>query len=578
MFSKLFRPGSRTSEGTRQEVAASSDQTTPDIAAGNDADGPAESSKPPDDENRGGEGPAALDAAAPENILESGQAENGKAGKERLETEHPEGQVLSRPDGVDELWYKSVYRDVAAANISAVEHYRLYGWKEGRDPNPDFSTRWYVQEYPEVVSAGINPLVHFLEYGRKQGRRPRADGVAAQGSFFPKLGSPVDPKRPGFGTEGRAKIVFAGHNASRTGAPLSLLALVEHFARYAEQEIFIFLRAGGPLLELYRRHGHVIVHDGRPSASNPISAVIASLAHPQPKVAICNSIESWPLCSAFRGAKLKIISMVRESIRPYPAMPIQTLLECSDEIIFNALAMKDLAVEIDPRFENARTLPQGLHRPDFGTGDRTQARNWLREQLRLPDDAKVVLGCGSRTLGKGFDIFCQMASHIVDGEAGNVRFLWVGGSASNAPELHEWMKHDIKVLGSTDRITVIDAVEDTEPYFLAADAFVLTSRDDAFPNVVLQAMSAALPIVLFEQSGGGPEAIAGGCGLAVPYLNANAMAKAVAEVLTSAELAAQLGAKARDRVRSTYRFSEYADKIRSLAASLENSSVPEAAI
>ena len=45
-----------------------------------------------------------------------------------------------------------------------------------------------------------------------------------------------------------------------------------------------------------------------------------------------------------------------------------------------------------------------------------------------------------------------------------------------------------------------------------------------------------------------------------------------------AELAAQLGAKARDRVRSTYRFSEYADKIRSRAASLENSSVPEVAI
>ena len=40
-----------------------------------------------------------------------------------------------------------------------------------------------------------------------------------------------------------------------------------------------------------------------------------------------------------------------------------------------------------------------------------------------------------------------MASGMLDGEAADVHFLWVGGSVGNAPELDEWMKLDIKVLG-----------------------------------------------------------------------------------------------------------------------------------
>ena len=61
---------------------------------------------------------------------------------------------------------------------------------------------------------------------------------------------------------------------------------------------------------------------------------------------------------------------------------------------------------------------------------------------------------------------------MVDGEAGDVHFLWVGGSVGNAPELDAWMKHDINVLEAADRITVVDSVE-TPSHTFWADAFVL---------------------------------------------------------------------------------------------------------
>ena len=87
-------------------------------------------------------------------------------------------------------------------------------------------------------------------------------------------------------------------------------------------------------------------------------------------------------------------------------------------------------------------------------------------------------------------------------------------------------------------------------------------------------MSAALPIVLFERSGGGPEAIADGCGIAVPYLNVGAMAKASRRSSDVGRTGRADGRQGkRIACRATYRFSDYADKIRSLAAGLESPSV-----
>ena len=50
------------------------------------------------------------------------------------------------------------------------------GWREGRDPNPDFSTSYYLSANVDVRDAGINPLYHYLTVGRGEGRRPVRPG------------------------------------------------------------------------------------------------------------------------------------------------------------------------------------------------------------------------------------------------------------------------------------------------------------------------------------------------------------------------------------------------------------------
>ena len=58
--------------------------------------------------------------------------------------------------------------DVAASGVNPLLHYLVDGFREGREPSPEFSGRFYLEQNPDV--GGMNPLGHFLKYGRSQGR------------------------------------------------------------------------------------------------------------------------------------------------------------------------------------------------------------------------------------------------------------------------------------------------------------------------------------------------------------------------------------------------------------------------
>ncbi len=75
----------------------------------------------------------------------------------------------------DPLFYDDTYGDVYAAGVNPSQHYDAYGWKEGRNPDPFFSTTGYESAYHDVKLAGVNPLLHYDTYGWKEGRDPSAD-------------------------------------------------------------------------------------------------------------------------------------------------------------------------------------------------------------------------------------------------------------------------------------------------------------------------------------------------------------------------------------------------------------------
>jgi glycosyltransferase involved in cell wall biosynthesis len=83
---------------------------------------------------------------------------------------------------LDHSYYRTRYPELNDAG-DPVRHYLDAGWREGRNPTPDFSTNFYLSEYRDVAEAGLNPFLHYLLHGRSEGRHPNAASKLAAQHF-----------------------------------------------------------------------------------------------------------------------------------------------------------------------------------------------------------------------------------------------------------------------------------------------------------------------------------------------------------------------------------------------------------
>ena len=180
-------------------------------------------------------------------------------------------------------------------------------------------------------------------------------------------------------------------------------------------------------------------------------------------------------------------------------------------------------------------LPQGSYKTiayDLGRGYQT-----ARAEFGLTKHDKLVIGVGYADLRKGFDLFLQVCrllrtSATTTGKRrGRVCLVWIGGID---PGLKDWLATEIADAEATGTFRMAGYRDDMDAVFSAADAFALTSREDPFPTVVLEALSAGLPVVAFDRSGGIPDMLRETQqGDVVPYGDVSAMAAAIAAQLTA---------------------------------------------
>jgi len=79
--------------------------------------------------------------------------------------------LIEKSGYFNEVFYLTNYPDIKMAPISPIEHYYYQGWKENRNPGPEFDTTYYLESNPDVRLLDSNPLVHFIKYGKAEGRK-----------------------------------------------------------------------------------------------------------------------------------------------------------------------------------------------------------------------------------------------------------------------------------------------------------------------------------------------------------------------------------------------------------------------
>ena len=172
----------------------------------------------------------------------------------------------------------------------------------------------------------------------------------------------------------------------------------------------------------------------------------------------------------------------------------------------------------------------------------------LKDQLGIPPDAFVVTGSGIETWRKGKDLFVDLAAELSQRQHDqDICFLWVGGWEHS--DHRNKIQQRLRKLGLEDRVLFIGQVNNPLDYFAASDVFAITSREDPYPLVCLEAASLEIPVICFADAGGMPEFVEEDAGLVVPYLDTIAMADGIAAWACDRELVKKIGKTAAKKVR-----------------------------
>ena len=276
-----------------------------------------------------------------------------------------------------------------------------------------------------------------------------------------------------------------------------------------------------------------------------------------PALVYANSIVSARIVGAL-APRIPILTLVHElefmfRVTQSPALAhllarTNQFIACSNAVRENLIREHGVA---EARVETVHeSIPVAQVRPDRG-------REQIFKELNIPDGAHLIVGSGTLIWTKGPDLFVQLA-RAVCAERPEVHFVWVGGAGSSEFAQFE---HDVRLLGLDGKIHLTGAVPKPADYFAAADVFVLTSRQDSYPLVCLEAAALAKPIVCFAGSGGMPEFVEKDCGFVVPYLDIMAMADRVISFLDSSDCRLPMGAAARRKVAQRHDISQAAPRI-----------------
>jgi glycosyltransferase involved in cell wall biosynthesis len=145
---------------------------------------------------------------------------------------------------------------------------------------------------------------------------------------------------------------------------------------------------------------------------------------------------------------------------------------------------------------------------------------------RSAGDILTIGGCGTTDWRKGYDLFVQTAlfvkRHFPEIKC---RFTWKGGSPDSIPLRHS--KFEMQRAGYPDLVTFVEPGIEMASFYSGLDIFLLTSREDPNPLVVLGAASFGVPTVCFDNSGGAPGFVKPECGQAVPYVDVSEMSNAI---------------------------------------------------
>jgi glycosyltransferase involved in cell wall biosynthesis len=181
-------------------------------------------------------------------------------------------------------------------------------------------------------------------------------------------------------------------------------------------------------------------------------------------------------------------------------------------------------------------IPNPVYNPD----EISDGGKMLQEIPNKSDTTmQTVVAMGRLSPEKGFDMLLRSFARIP--KAQPTWSLVIFGEGDERSSLARLARQ----LGIADRVFFPGLVQNPMQLMGQADLFVLSSRFEGFPNVLLEAMASGLPVISFDCPIGPREIIRDGIdGVLVPPENIDALAEAMNNLMDNATERTRLAARA----------------------------------
>jgi glycosyltransferase involved in cell wall biosynthesis len=356
-----------------------------------------------------------------------------------------------------------------------------------------------------LISGDITWLIHrFRLHLGLLGHIPQPKAIASRRKPYDSL---PETRR---GSHMPIKLLIFSHNLGYEGASISLKELVCGLTQCQAITPEIASFEDGPLRAEYELHGISvqvfpdILH--KVSTLKRLSVEVERLAlliqESGAGLVFVNTLLNFPAILAAERAGVPSVWNPRES-EPWDSyfrfLP-DPVAQCAiasiglpRKVVFVAYATRKVwdTFDIDGRFE---VIHNGINLDRFPLRNDATERARCRTALSLDAGVIAILCVGTLCDRKGqmdlVDAFLALPEAI----SSRVQILLVGDDRSNYAEVLKKRCHSIPV-SARGGIRIILPTESIASFYAAADIFVLSSKVESFPRVVLEAMAFGLPII-----------------------------------------------------------------------------------
>jgi glycosyltransferase involved in cell wall biosynthesis len=228
-----------------------------------------------------------------------------------------------------------------------------------------------------------------------------------------------------------------------------------------------------------------------------------------------------PVTVTLRGTE------VPQSRNPALVPKLREVFRDADQVITVSDSLRQLAYSLGLPQARGQVVGNGVDAERFRPVSKSEAR----QRFALPKEAKVLITVGGLVERKGFHRVIACLPSLLEKHP-DLHYLVVGGPCPEG-DMTQALKDQVAKLGLTERVHFLGPIspDDLKWPLSAADIFVLSTRNEGWANVILEAMACGVPVVASDVGGNAEVVSSSELGAIVPFDDQAALTAALDQAL-----------------------------------------------